>query len=239
MFLLLPYLVDVSMHRWPLVNWLLILITIVISIAMFPALDQFIITQLEGQPKHGLINNFILQPENFQLSQLIGSAFIHAGMWHLIGNMFYLWLFGNAVNARLGQWKFLAIYLSAAAFSSLIYLLFGPKVPELGASGAIMGIMGAFLILYPRNEVKFFWVFIFRVGTFECSCYWLLVLYFGMDIWGVLRADDSVAHIAHLAGFVFGVAVASILVWFNWTDQTKTEENLLELIGLRQPAQEI
>jgi len=239
MFFLFPYLVDVPMHRWPFANWILILVTIITSILMFPVLDQWAQQIYLGlTPAPSMVDSFLLQPGHFQLSQLIGVAFIHASIWHLLGNMFYLWLFGNAVNARLGHWKFLAIYFAAAVFSSFIYLVLGPKFPELGASGAIMGMMGAFLVLYPRNNVKCIWMFFFRFGTTEFSCYWLLVLYFGLDVWGLITSDNHVAHIAHIAGFIFGVAVASVLTWFNWTDQTSTEENLLELLGLRQPVQE-
>ncbi|HTV47194.1 MAG TPA: rhomboid family intramembrane serine protease [Phycisphaerae bacterium] len=239
MFFLLPYLVDVPMHRWPLANWLLILVTIIVSIAMFPALGQWEYARFLGvQPAPGVVNYFLLDPEHFQLSQLIGSAFIHGGYWHLFGNMFFLWLFGNAVNARLGHWKFLAIYFCAAVFSAIFYLLFGPKMPMLGASGAIMGIMGAFLILYPRNNVSCIWCFFFRFGTTEFSCYWLLALYFVLNILGLIDSNDHVAHISHIAGFVFGVAVTSLLVWLNWIEQTESEENLLELLSLKKKSQE-
>ena len=105
-----------------------------------------------GNARHQTINYFLEQPGNFKISQLVGSLFLHAGWMHLLGNMFFLWLFGNAVNAKLGHWQFLALYFLAGIFAGGIYLIFGPAIPVLGASGAIMGVMGAFFMLLPAKR---------------------------------------------------------------------------------------
>ena len=78
------------------------------------------------------------------------------GVLHLLGNLLFLFTFGNAVNAKLGHLPFLALYFGSGAFAGLAWLLLGSRVPVLGASGAIMGITGAFLVLYPLNEISYY-----------------------------------------------------------------------------------
>ena len=250
MFFFLPYLVDVPMHRWPIANWILILLTCIISIGMFPQVHRWerhaashmqysmhnghlVETYVAGGQHQRMIDYFLEQPGNFQISQLVGSLFLHAGWIHLLGNMFFLWLFGNAVNAKLGHWQFLALYFSAGIFAGLVYLIFGPQIPVLGASGAIMGIMGAFFMLYPRNDVCCAWGLLLAYGVTRVSCYWPLGVYFLLDLWGTLNGGGAIAHISHVAGFTFGAAVLGLLLWRGLVELRASEENMLQVLRLQ------
>ena len=117
----------------------------------------------------------------------------------------------NAINARLGDWQFLLLYFGSGIVSNIISLLLGPSVASLGASGAIMGIMGACLILYPLNDVRCIYVFIIKLGRVEISSYWLLIAFFLLDIFGVLTGGSGINHLAHISGFLFGAAVLWLL----------------------------
>ena len=247
MFFFLPYLIDIPMRRLPLANWVLILLTCLISVAMFPALNRWenrasfgvVLSHghLEGQylgdtPGH-IIDDFILEPGHFRFTQLVGCLFIHAGWAHLLGNMLFLWLFGNAINARLGHWQFLSLYFASGIISNICSLLLGPSIASLGASGAIMGIMGACLILYPLNDVRCLYVFIIKLGRVEISSYWLLIIYFLLDIFGILTGGSGIDHIAHISGFLFGAAVLWLLVARDMLPPDGNEENILQKLGLK------
>ncbi len=161
MFFFLPYLVDVPMHRWPIANWILILFTCIISIGMFPQVHRWerhaashiqytmhnghlVETYVASGQHQRMIDYFLEQPGNFQISQLVGSLFLHAGWIHLLGNMFFLWLFGNAVNAKLGHWQFLALYFSAGIFAGIVYLIFWPADSGAWRFGRYHGNHGGF-----------------------------------------------------------------------------------------------
>src|ERR1035437_4732506 len=182
----LPYKVDVPMARGPIANWILIALTCIITFAMFAPLDKWerslnpnpglppqLVQELRNQgikisddTYPPIVDAFLLQPKNFHLPQLVGNLFIHAGIFHLLGNMLFLFVFGNAINAKLGHLKYIALYLAVGIIDSAIWVLFGPNSPALGASGAIMGIIGAFLILYPHNDVSIgYWFGIFYRGV--------------------------------------------------------------------------
>jgi membrane associated rhomboid family serine protease len=151
---------------------------------------------------------------------------------HLLGNMYFLWLFGNAVNARLGHWQYLALYFLTGIVANLAMLWFGPHEPSLGASGAIMGIMGAFLILYPRNEVRSLFVFFLFFRRVDISAYWMLIAYFAMDVLGVIQGGGVIAHLAHVTGFLSGALAVGFLTWKGILAPHRNEENLLKLLGV-------
>ncbi len=146
----IPYRVDAPMQRLPWTNFVLIFVTCAISI-------YFFVTGMDDNPA---FDYFLLQPDHLKFTQLAGSVLIHAGYLHLIGNMFFLWVFGNAVNAKMGHLGYLGLYFGTTIFASIIWCLFGThdtfmgivlpmRANALGASDAIMGVIGAFLVLYP------------------------------------------------------------------------------------------
>lgn len=221
----LPYQVDVPMQRLPLVNWALILLTMVSSVMAFGSEE--------------MLRAWILwRDDDFRVTQLITNITIHIGLLHLAGNMLFLFVFGNAVNAKLGHLWFILSYVALGVLSSLTWYLTGPGEASLGASGAIMGIIGLFLVLYPRNEISCFYFFgIPRLsGTFSVSAYWIILLYILFDVWGLARSGGSTNYVAHLSGMVAGFATGFALVRTGLVRSDRGEQNLLEAMGwMRKP----
>ena len=142
---------------------------------------------------------------------LVSHMFMHGGWMHLIGNMWFLWIFGDNVEDRLGPLKFILIYLAWGWVAAAAQLVFGgdPSVPMVGASGAIAGVLGAYAVLYPGARVHsllFVFIFITRITV---PALVLLALWFGYQFLSLSEA--GVAWWAHIGGFVAGVAVAIYL----------------------------
>ncbi len=143
--------------------------------------------------------------KNVQLSAVV-SMFLHGGLFHLLGNMWFLWIFGNNVEEAFGSMGYLVMYLVAGLAATAIFVLANVDStdPLVGASGAIAGVLGAYLVLYPRHQVLSL-VFFFFVPI-------PAIVFLG--IWFVSQfgiSDVSVAWEAHVAGFIFGVLVALAL----------------------------
>lgn len=133
---------------------------------------------------------------------MIGHGFVHADFMHLLGNMLFLWIFGNAVNERYGQGRYLLFAVGGALLSATVHNLFDGS-PAIGASGAVNAVVGAYLILYPVNRVDCFWWVLIRAGTFQLPGYVLIVFWFVRDVWGALAGGGlPVAYWAHLGGFI-------------------------------------
>lgn len=173
-----------------------------------------------------------LDPARFSVSQLISYQFVHGDLLHLIGNMFMLFIFGNAVNAKLGQFTYVLCYLVLGMIGGLGWLLLGTGGPMVGASGAIMGILGIFLILFPRNDVTVAYWGYGAGGSFEISSYWLILFYMGADLVGFIRAAQGIAYVTHLAGQFCGAALAVTFVLTGFVKSTPYEQNALEALGL-------
>ena len=146
---------------------------------------------------------------------LITSMFLHGGWLHLIGNMLYLWLFGRGVESAMGTVRYLLFYLICGIAAALTQALIDPasEIPMVGASGAIAGTLGAYLVLHPRgNVVVFVWIFIFvRLVTVPAVI--LLGLWFLMQLLSGLSAtagEGGVAFWAHVGGFVLGIVLLPV-----------------------------
>ncbi len=156
----------------------------------------------------------VVDAEPINILTPLTSLFLHGSWMHLLGNMLYFWVFGNNIEDSVGRWRFLAFYLLCGLAASAAHIFVQPAspVPTVGASGAISGIMGAYLLLYPRVRVKMlFFPFIFRVRA------WIaLVLWFGVQLLSALpelssmrpEISSGVAFWAHVGGFVAGLALA-------------------------------
>ena len=147
---------------------------------------------------------------------VFSSMFIHGGLLHLAGNLMFLWVFGSNIEARLGHVKYLLFYLGAGVAATLTHWLTEPAsvTPLVGASGAIAGVMGAYLMLYPRNRINsliiFFFITVIRVSALLLLGFWfLLQLVQGLFSLG-LSTQVSVAFWAHVGGFVAGVVIIAI-----------------------------
>ena len=149
------------------------------------------------------------------LYTLITSMFIHGGWLHLIGNMIFLWIFGDNIEAALGHWVYLGFYLLAGIAGSLTHVLFSPQsvIPSIGASGAISGVLGCYAILFPTREVRVLIIAVVaRVSALVFLGVWgLLQLLNGLVALGVQTVETGgVAFWAHVGGFAFGLIVGVI-----------------------------
>jgi membrane associated rhomboid family serine protease len=149
-------------------------------------------------------------PDPIQLT-LLSSMFMHAGWLHLGGNMLFLWIFGDNVEHRAGPIPFLVAYLGAGLVGSLAQILSDPTspIPTLGASGAISGVLGAYLVLFPRNRVTVIVIrFLTQVPALVAIGLWIviqLISQFGATV--VSEGGGGVAYLAHIGGFAAGVLV--------------------------------
>jgi membrane associated rhomboid family serine protease len=143
---------------------------------------------------------------------LITSMFLHAGFAHILGNLLFLWIFGDNVEANFGHLPYLMFYLMCGIGSGLIHIAFNfnSHIPALGASGAISGVMGAYIVLEPRNRIlSLFFIFLIRVPAVVVLGIWFAMQFLsGISSIGIV-VNGGVAVWAHIGGFLLGVVVAS------------------------------
>ncbi|MDK3074382.1 rhomboid family intramembrane serine protease [Sedimentitalea sp. JM2-8] len=150
---------------------------------------------------------------------LVSSIFLHGGWMHLAGNMLFLWIFGDNLEDKLGHGRFLAFYLACGIGAGLVHVLAAPvsMVPTVGASGAIAGVMGGYLLLFPRARVDILLILIVFFRVFAIPAWVMLAAWFTMQFIGGLGADPDaggVAYWAHAGGFAIGLALIAP-VWFR------------------------
>jgi membrane associated rhomboid family serine protease len=152
---------------------------------------------------------------------LFTSMFMHGGILHIAGNMLFLWVFGNNIEDRLGRLKFALFYVLAGLIAVYTQALIDPSstAPTIGASGAIAGVLGAYALLFPRARVLTLIFIIFFVTVVEIPALILLALWFILQFVPALGqvavgsgGDQGVAYFAHVGGFVFGLAVAAVIL---------------------------
>lgn len=149
--------------------------------------------------------DMLLHVRGTALWQFITSQFLHSGPMHLFGNMIFLWVFGNNVEDRLGKVGYLLFYLSAGVLAGLAHWLTS-NMPALGASGAIAGVTGAFIALFPRTRIGFIYFFII-IGFFEVPALIVVVFFFAKDVLFYAAGIGNIAYTAHLGGTVAGFAL--------------------------------
>lgn len=172
----------------PFITILLILINIVLFFLLYENLDKI-----------AFYYGFI--PGEFNLLSLFTSMFIHMSFLHVIGNMWFLWVFGDSVEGKIGHFKFLLLYIFSGICSSAFYFLFSEYdllTPVIGASGAISGIVGAYLFLFPKNKLRVFPCFTF-LSIFYIVFWFLFQLFFAMF------GNSETAYLGHIGGFLGGI----------------------------------
>ena len=153
------------------------------------------------------------------LFTLVSSLFLHAGLLHVAGNMLYLFVFGPAVEARLGHARFIGFYLAAGIVACLTMVAMAPKssVPVIGASGAIAGVLGGYFILHPGGRISTILPASFMLRRVEVPAILYLLIWFGLQLyWGISSGPGGpllggVAWWAHVGGFLFGIATAPLI----------------------------
>ena len=140
---------------------------------------------------------------------LLSSMFMHASWAHIIGNMLYLWIFGDNIEDRIGHGRFIAFYLICGLAASAAHIVFGPSstIPSLGASGAIAGVLGAYLVLFPKRSVRVLMGrAIVNMPAFMVLGMWIALQVFS-QISVIGGSGGGVAYMAHIGGFVAGVGL--------------------------------
>lgn len=162
----------------------------------------------------------ILQGEDWL--SLLTNMFLHGGLLHLLGNMLFMWIFSDNVEAVLGNLWFLLFYLGGGVFASLshVFASTSSTIPSLGASGALAAVMGAYLIFFPKSKIKVLVIYLFR-NVHISALYFLgiwFVIQLGSSLWEIGKDPDApgTAWWAHIGGFIFGVVVAFIAKKYQW-----------------------
>lgn len=221
---MIPIKDDIPSRTFPIVNISLIIINIFF----------FLVEVSMGERLAALFNNFGVVPAKFLASYyvvqdrvvyvgltervipLFTSMFLHGGWFHLFGNMLYLWIFGDNVEDRMGHLRYLLFYILCGLSANITHILFTPvsTIPSVGASGAIAGVLGAYLLLYPTARVVvlvvlFFWIDFIALPAVIVLGFWFVVQFFsGLASIGVQSASSGgVAWWAHIGGFVTGMAL--------------------------------
>jgi rhomboid family protein len=168
---------------------------------------------------------------------LLTCTFLHGDFFHLLGNMLFLFVFGRAVNSWLGTVRYLALYVLLGVIASLGHALFSADNFSglVGASGAISGVMGLALALFPRHKVRIFYWLRFRAGTFEIAAFWALIFWFGWDLIQLLllspKGGGGVAFMAHIMGFLAGAGAGALMLGCGLTE--RHDLDLLASLGMR------
>jgi membrane associated rhomboid family serine protease len=155
------------------------------------------------------------QRELSAIGTLVTSTFLHAGILHLAANMLYLFIFGAAIEERLGHARFLAFYLAAGVFAGLATIAADPgsRVAVVGASGAIAGVLGAYLALFPASRI----ITILPFRTIEVPAIFYLLIWFALQLYSGLASaaigapGGGIAWSAHIGGFLFGLACGPLV----------------------------
>ncbi len=203
--MLIPIGTDRPLRRPPLVTPVLI----GINIALY--LCQAILEKSDPEAYRRLLEPLLVSGPAFKPWQLITSAFLHASWWHVLGNMVVLWVFGPNVEDRLTRIGFVAFYLVGAAVSGGAHAIIENN-PALGASGAVSAVTGAYIVLFPRTNIKCV-LFIIIIGIFNIPAWAFIAFAIAKDLVFAGFAGDNVARFAHLGGYAFGLVVSLLLLW--------------------------
>lgn len=215
--MILPIRTSINPRRTPYANYGLIAVTVLIFLITYHPKPVRVFGRLVGETtlrlwadKFVLTPNTAEEPDRFSYGQLVSYAFLHANWAHIIGNMFFLFIFGNNVNDKLGNFGYLCFYAAGAVFSGLGHMFFsGTSV--LGASGAVAAVTGAYLVLFSKTEITVIYWFFF-IGTFELPAYYFIGLKMILFDNMIADTDQRVAYDAHLTGYAFGIAASLFLL---------------------------
>ena len=199
-------------HKFPIVNILLIGVNVLFfirEIGMEPAeLQNFILA-------NGLIPAQLLANPNAEWRTIYSSMFLHGGWFHVISNIWVLYIFGDNIEARMGSFRYLIFYLLGGTAAGILQTVILPTstIPMIGASGAIAGVLGAYLILFPRSRIASLVPILVMFTLVELPAFIFLIFWFVSQLYSGLFAvqgggASGIAWWAHIGGFLFGMIVA-------------------------------
>ena len=229
----IPYRVDVPFDHTPVVNRLLVLVVILIFALLVVEINQFLYQggTLNEYMEKGILSQLVLR--GWGIKGIFGYMWLHGGLLHLFGNMIFLWLFGNAVCSKLGNVLYLPVYVGLGMIAAITHLIFvGGSM--IGASAAINGIVGMYLVFFPENSISCFFLLIYYPVRFSVSGYWMILLWFAFDVVGAVLSRNrlgGVAYDAHISGFLAGFVLAIIMLKKKYIVMMRDEKSLLDLLG--------
>lgn len=197
--MLFPYTIKVSKSHFPLTNVLLIVVCVIVHILVC---TRFL--------PESVVNMMVLH--DWSLVGLIGHQFLHGDISHILFNMIFLWIFGSAVNGRVGNLTYLGLYLICGVMAGALHFLL-KGVPLIGASGAISGVIALCLVLFPTSKVKCLLCFGLLGCLLSINTFWITLIWFGRDVYSAIwGARTMVAHWAHVGGFLAGGILGLVML---------------------------
>lgn len=202
---------DRPVSTFPLVTVLLI------AACVLAYLHQIM---LDPFSQNYFIAHYALIPAHFRPVNLVTSMFMHASLWHILGNMIFLWAFGKSLEDAMGHVKFLSFYLLCGIVAGMVqmYLTVDSRIPTVGASGAIAGVMGAYLLKFPRANIHTLVVVIVFITTVEIPAWFFVIFWFAIQLfsgYGSLTttqvASGGTAWFAHIGGFLAGMLLVTTM----------------------------
>lgn len=209
---MIPYKDDNPTYTFPFVTIGLIGINILVFILQITSYAD----SREIASAYGTIPNYLLTFKTVQpihpVLTIFTSMFMHGGFFHLGGNMLYLWIFGNNIEDKLGRIRFIIFYLLSGVAAAYTHAVTEPSsmLPMIGASGAVSGILGAYLLLFPRARIYTliflgFFVQVVRLPALVVIGFWIAIQFINGLISKGIATQGGVAWFAHIGGFVFGI----------------------------------
>jgi membrane associated rhomboid family serine protease len=194
---------------FPIINWLIILSCIGVFIWQTSGNTQFFRYTINT---YGIIPDKIFRSQ--QIYSLGTSMFLHGGIVHLLGNMLFLWIFGDNIEDKLGHIKYLGFYLISGILASVIWIIAarGSSQPVVGASGAISAVMAAYLIMYPSAKIRTLVTLGLIVWPLKVPAYVMIGLWITLQVaMTFLNPNTGIAYLAHVGGFLVGFIFANLM----------------------------
>ena len=223
MFFFFPYRDDNPRHHGPPLATLAIIgvstaVYLLVQLPLGPHEGQayalsfgFIPAVFFGQVE--LVSELALVPST---ATLVTSMFSHGGLVHLAGNMWFLWLYGDNVEDAMGRYRYLLFYLICGCVGTLAHAALDPasRVPLVGASGAISGVIAGYLLIWPRANIRVFYLLFIFIGTINLPAFvvlgfWIVEQFFALP--AAMQAQGGIAIVAHLGGFAAGLALTPFM----------------------------
>jgi membrane associated rhomboid family serine protease len=250
--LIIPWAVDVPRDRHPVMNY--VVIGIILLFFSFQVIDwlsfierrellRFEIDQgnMTEEEAKGILEELqkegtgVLVLRSWRLREFFGHMWLHGGIIHLLGNLIFLWVFGNAVCSKIGGWLYFPFYIFFGLSAAFFHQLFiGGSGGMAGASGAINGVVGMYLFYFAENDITcYFTVTLGDWHRFTVSSYKVILVFLLFDILGAILGGSGVAYFAHLGGFAAGFGVALLLLKIGVVEMERYEKSLLQIFAER------
>jgi membrane associated rhomboid family serine protease len=221
--MLIPYEIDLLYERRPWANYFVICLSVIVFIiqAATGHYDPDTSPNIEwGQVLH-----------QASVDDLFGHMWMHGGFAQLLINLFFLWLFGSAVCAKIGNWYYIWIYVLIGVLSGLGHLLFNSSA-FMGADGAIFGIIGMYIVFYPSNSFNWWFSILVRTFNFSSSVFWVVLYWLFLNSAATAISMRYVPWANHLIGFLSGLTLAIVMLSTRWITMDVDECSLLQVLGI-------